>query len=238
MKKILITNDDGIHSNGLLRLARVASKFGEVYVVAPKTERSAMSHKIIIREPIYLEKEVLDADIKCAYSITGTPADCIRIGVGNIIKEKPDLVFSGINNGFNLGKDTQYSATLGAAFEASSMGIRSFAFSEGIDGSREVTDKYIEQIIEDYIDEKLEYNQVLNINFPECKLCEFKGVLTDRTVAKRSYFCDIYHETKEADGRIRFDVEGLKNTEDADPGTDFKAVLDNYISIGKINNHK
>ncbi|MCR5545281.1 MAG: 5'/3'-nucleotidase SurE, partial [Lachnospiraceae bacterium] len=108
-KKILITNDDGIHSKGLIRLAEVAKNFGKVVVVAPDKECSAMSHRITLRESIDVKKVDFPVEGVDAYASTGTPADCIRFGILNIVKCKPDVVLSGINYGFNCGSDIQYS---------------------------------------------------------------------------------------------------------------------------------
>ena len=118
MRKILITNDDGIDSDGIIRLAQVAKEFGEVYVVAPDGQRSAMSHSITLRHSIEAWEVEFPVEGVKAYACNGTPGDCVRIGVLNIVPGRPDNVFSGINYGYNVATDLQYSATAGAAFEA------------------------------------------------------------------------------------------------------------------------
>ena len=143
MKKILITNDDGIQSDGLIRLATMATELGEVWVVAPDGQRSAMSHSITLRDSFDAwEVEFPVAGVH-AYACSGTPADCVRIGVLNIVPGKPDHVFSGINYGYNMASDLQYSATVGAAFEAAFQKIHTIAFSEGSSEVHEVTDRYL-----------------------------------------------------------------------------------------------
>ena len=107
MQKILITNDDGIQSDGIIRLARAAKKYGKVWVVAPDGQRSAMSHRITLRETIEFFPVDFPVEGVHAYASTGTPADCVRFGILNIVKEKPDYVFSGINYGYNSGTDIQ-----------------------------------------------------------------------------------------------------------------------------------
>ena len=111
-KKILITNDDGIKSSGIIRLAKAAQKYGEVWVVAPDSQRSAASHSLTLHGTF----DVYEADFPVegvrAYAISGTPADCIRVGVLNIMPEKPDVIFTGINFGYNAGSDVQYSELL------------------------------------------------------------------------------------------------------------------------------
>ena len=118
MRKILITNDDGIYSDGIIRLAQTAKEFGEVWVVAPESQRSAMSHSITLRHPIEAWNVDFPVEGVHAYACDGTPADCVRIGVLNIVPGKPDNVFSGINYGYNVASDIQYSATAGAASSA------------------------------------------------------------------------------------------------------------------------
>lgn len=235
MRKILITNDDGITSDGIVRLAKAATKFGEVYVVAPDSQRSAMSHNITLREHIDVKEYNFPVDGVKAYSSTGTPADCVRFGILNIVKEKPDVVLSGINFGFNSGTDIQYSATVGAALEAATVGVHAIAFSEGFDDVHEVTNEYLEQMIEKLIDKKLSYNQIWNVNFPSCSLDSFKGILENRTVALNSFYNDRYLEELLPDGTRRLRVDG-QYQENAAPGTDFRAIVDGYISIGIISN--
>lgn len=235
MRKILITNDDGINADGLIRLARAAVKFGEVWVAAPDSQRSAMSHSVTLTKSF----EAWEADFPVegvhAYACTGTPADCVRIGVLNIVPGKPDVVFSGINYGYNLATDLQYSATVGAAFEAAFQGIRTIAFSEHADPCHEVADRYLEEIIAELIDEPLGKNEIHNVNFPGCTLAECKGILRDRKVSDGVFYLDHYEETPSENGRTVFSVVGVRRWE-ADEGTDLRAVLDNYISVGRAKN--
>lgn len=234
-KKILITNDDGITSDGIIRLAKAAKEFGTVYVVAPEDQRSAMSHSITLRHPFEAWKVDFPVEGVHAYACNGTPADCVRIGVLNIVPNKPDHVFSGINYGYNLASDMQYSATAGAAFEASFQGIHSIAFSEDFSDMHETTDKYIKEIIKELIDKPLKDNQIWNVNFPGCKLSECKGVLKDRTLSTDLFYEDSYIETPLEDGRISYMVNGLRKWE-ANEGSDLRAILDNYVSVGIATN--
>lgn len=235
MKKILITNDDGIDSDGIVRLARAAKDFGEVWVVAPDGQRSAMSHSITLRHSV----EVWECDFPVpgvhAYACDGKPADCVRIGTLNIVPGKPDHVFSGINYGYNLATDLQYSATAGAAFEAAFQRIHTIAFSEDASEIHEVTDKYLKEIIADLLDRTLEINQIWNVNFPGCRVNECKGILYDRKVSADNFYDDMYHETVVASGRISYTVEGIRNHQ-ALEGTDLKAIFDQYVSVGIATN--
>lgn len=234
-RKILITNDDGIDSNGIIRLAKVAKEFGEVWVVAPDSQRSAMSHSITLRHPVEAWEVEFPVEGVHAYACNGTPGDCVRIGSLNIIPGKVDHVFSGINYGFNAATDLQYSATVGAAFEAAFQGLHSIAFSEDAKENHEVTDRYLKEIMEKLIDLPLEQNQIWNVNFPCCDLEECKGVLYERTVSTDDFYHDHYNETVLEDGKISYMVEGVRNYE-ASAGTDLRAILDNYVSVGKANN--
>ena len=235
MQKILITNDDGIQSDGIIRLARVAKKYGEVWVVAPDGQRSAMSHRITLRETIEFFPVDFPVEGVHAYASTGTPADCVRFGILNIVKEKPDYVFSGINYGYNSGTDIQYSATVGSALEAACAGVHAIAFSEGASECHEVTDAYLEQMLKELMEQPLEYNQIWNVNFPQCELEKLRGILYDRKIADCGFFIDEYLEEGLENGRIRLTVHGNYNENDPE-GTDFRALVDGYISVGKVNN--
>ena len=235
MRKILITNDDGIDSDGIVRLAKVAIEFGEVWVVAPDSQRSAMSHSITLRHSIEAWKVDFPVPGVHAYACDGKPADCVRIGALNIVSGQPDHVFSGINYGYNVASDLQYSATAGAAFEAAFQKIHTIAFSEDACELHEVTDRYLKEIIAELLEKRLERNQIWNVNFPGCRLSECNGILRDRQVSTEVYFEDRYMETKVSEERISYMVEGIRNY-NASEGTDLKAILDNWVSIGIATN--
>ena len=234
-RKILITNDDGIDSDGIIRLAKAAQKFGEGWVVAPDGQRSAMSHSITLRHGIEVHPYEFPVAGLHANATTGTPADCVRVGGLNIVPGIPDTVFSGINYGYNCAMDIQYSATAGAAFEASFQKVHTIAFSEGASHCHEVTDAYLEQVMGELLDAPLGYGQIWNVNFPDCKLSDCKGVLRERKVSHGGFYRDRYKEEKLADGGICYLVDGVYN-EDAEDGTDFRALVDKYISIGVATN--
>lgn len=233
---ILITNDDGIRADGIIRLARAAQAFGEVWVVAPDGQRSAASHGISLHNPIDVYPQAFPADGVRAFSCTGTPADCVRVGALYIMPEKPDIVLSGINFGYNTATDIQYSGTAGAAFEGTFQGCKAIAFSEGASGCHAVTDHFLPDILRELLSQELSYGQIFNVNFPDCALSECKGILRNRTVSRGMFFRDSYRMTAQlsADG-VRLAVDGAYN-KDAEPGTDFRAVVDGYISIGIVNN--
>lgn len=235
MRKILITNDDGIDSDGIVRLAKVAVEFGEVWIVAPDSQRSAMSHSVTLRHSIEAWKVDFPVPGVHSYACDGTPADCVRIGVLNIVPGKPDHVFSGINYGYNVASDLQYSATAGAAFEAAFQKVHTIAFSEDACEIHEVTDRYIKEIMAFLLDKPLAINQIWNVNFPGCTLSECRGILHDREVSTDDFYKDRYHETVISEGRISYMVEGIRNYHAAE-GTDLRAILDYYVSIGIATN--
>lgn len=235
MRKILITNDDGIGADGIVRLAKAAVEVGEVWVVAPECQRSAMSHGITLRHSI----EAWNVDFPVpgvhAFACDGTPADCVRIGVLNIVPGKPDHVFSGINYGYNVASDLQYSATAGAAFEAAFQKVHTIAFSEDACEIHEVTDRYLHEIIAELLHKPLAINQIWNVNFPGCKLAQCNGILRGREVSTHEFYADRYMETQVSEGRVSYMVEGIRNYH-ALEGTDLKAILDHYVSVGIATN--
>lgn len=236
MKKILITNDDGIQADGLIRLAKAARAFGEVWVVAPDRQKSAAAHSITLHSPVDVCPCDFPAEDVRAFSCTGTPADCVRIGIRAILPAKPDLVLAGINYGYNVGSDIQYSATAGGAFEAAFQGITGIAFSEDASFCHETTDVFLHKVLEELADKKLDEAHIWNVNFPGCAADECRGILYNRTVSRREIYDDSYQVVGELPGGgTRYMVNG-RYQEEAEPETDFRAVLDHYVSIGTVTN--
>ncbi|CAN5614933.1 5'/3'-nucleotidase SurE [soil metagenome] len=162
--RILITNDDGIYSPGIKALAEVAARFGEVRIVAPDVEQSSMGHAITASRPLHYRKTPIDGFE--AYRVNGTPADCVALG--GYHWEKVDLVFSGINIGYNLGNSMWHSGTLAGAKQATLLGMRGVAFSapaidEGVD--YEALKPYAVRVIERLLEDPS--LRLVNVNFPE-----------------------------------------------------------------------
>ncbi len=236
MRRILVTNDDGIHSDGIIRLAECAKNFGEVWVIAPDGERSAASHSITLRTHLDIWPHDFPVSGVHAYSCSGMPADCVRAGGLCLMPGKPDVVLSGINYGYNAATDTQYSATVGAAFEGAFQGFRSIALSEEGTSCHEVADAYLKGILEKWIDRVLPWNWIVNVNFPGCPLKACKGLLENRRASKGSFYKDAYKEKEKLPGGgVRVEVAGIYN-EDAEEGTDFRALVDGYVSVGFLRN--
>ena len=235
--KILITNDDGIYADGIVRLAKVAREFGEVWIIAPEKEKSAASHSITLRHALDVYPiNDFPADGVRAYSCSGTPADCVRVGSLGVMPEKPGIVISGINKGYNMASDIQYSATAGAAFEAAFQGYHPISVSEGFGDMHEVTDRYLTEVLDKVINSPIPRGYIHNINFPGCPLAECRGILYDRKVSPGMYFSDTYDLIEELEnGGVRYMIHGTP-TMTAEEGSDFRAVLDNYVSVGLVNN--
>lgn len=235
--KILVVNDDSINASGIALLAKAAMKFGEVTVVAPAQQCSAMSQKLTIRGELRVEKEEdFPVPVKTAYKVDGTPVDCVKVALHYILTEKPDYVFSGINDGYNVGFDIAYSGTLGAAFEAVMHGIPAMAFSSTMHAPMDIAEDYLEPVIQELLEAELKPGEVWNVNFPSVDPSDFKGILKDRPVAGVPVYQEKYIPTIHSDGSVSLEISGHPlPVEDGVPeGTDVDAVMHGYISIGKV----
>ncbi|MCR4909533.1 MAG: 5'/3'-nucleotidase SurE [Lachnospiraceae bacterium] len=233
---ILITNDDGIDSDGIVRLSEAAREFGRVWVVAPAKENSAASHSITLRHSLEVHPHDFPVEWVEAFSVSGTPGDCVRVGSLSIMPSGPDLVLSGINYGYNMASDIQYSATAGAAFEAEFQGCPAIAFSEAAQKNHQVTDRYLREIMEELMNEPYIPGQILNVNFPGCALHECRGILRDRKVSRLAFYKDRYNVVRKfPDGGAELMVEGFHEP-GTEEGTDYAAILGNYVSVGRVKN--
>ena len=218
--RILVTNDDGISSAALVPLARWAKKFGEVTVVAPKIEQSGKSHGIDIINPFEVKKVQLADDIE-AYSVDSTPADCVRFAILGL-KEKYDFVISGINKGYNIGRDIVYSGTVGAIFEAQNYGIKAMAISTDYT-SFESAIENLDLVGEYFKDNELyKYNSLYNVNIP----LKVKGIRITRQGG--AYYSD---EFIPMENDIWRQVGVFVYKYDGNPELDTDSIMDGYISI-------
>lgn len=232
---ILITNDDGIRADGIIELAKELAKSYKVYVVAPDTQRSATGHAITIHDPIMVNKEYIDDNI-CAYSISGTPADCVKIGIEGLFKDvNIDMVLSGINNGPNLGTDVIYSGTVSAAIEGFVQNKPSIAFSlNEFNVSREAysqASKHALKIVNDIRDKLDIFNDcVLNVNIPNG---EIKGIKITR-LGERKYE-NVLEERISPYGKRYFWIGGKVKELEQEKDSDITAIEDGYITITPVN---
>lgn len=220
--RILISNDDGIYSPGILALARVASRFGEVRIVAPDVEQSSMSHAITATRPLRYRRIRL-GDFE-AYRVNGTPADCVALGTHHW--QHVDLVLSGINLGLNLGNACWHSGTLAAAKQAALLGVRGIALSTAVSENKEPEFKKLDPYIMKVIDMLLkeETMSLVNVNLPE----KPRGIRWTRQ-SVRQYDGKVA-PSKDPMGRpiFWFTVIPLQGAEE---GTDRWAVEHNWVSI-------
>lgn len=207
--KILITNDDGINSNLLHVLVKELEKVHEVVVVAPSEQRSASSHSITIHNSLYVKEVKLNGIRANAYSVSGTPADCVKIALDRLLTDKFDLVISGINYGLNIGTDVIYSGTVSAAIEGVLYKIPSIAVSLDINNNESSiikAAKYTARLLETIQEHYIKNDVVLNINFPE----EFGKTETKIKVCQlgNRLYENCYIETIDADNEVGFRLQG------------------------------
>ena len=231
--RILVVNDDGISATGISHLAKMAAGLGEVWVVAPDQQCSAMSHKITVYGTLEVKQFDFSEASVHAYGVSGTPADCVKVGIKYLMEHKPDIVFSGVNYGYNVGLDILYSGTVAAAMEALLHGIPAIAFSKEMDDNYDVVDANILSITKDLLSRPIQKNEIWNVNFPGCTMSDYRGVLYDRIPAQTQFYLDNYERSAIENNDFRLTINGRRVT-DAEEGTDMRAVLDNYISVGKV----
>ena len=231
---ILITNDDGIYSDGIIRLATIAKEYGNVWVIAPDSQRSGMSHMVTMRGSVELRKVDFPVTDVNAFSCNGSPSDCIKIGILKALTHV-DFVLSGINNNYNITADLQYSATIGAALEASFLKVPAIAFSEGNPNNHAVADFYIKEIIEKLMRDFPGKNTVWNVNFPDCALSECKGIKYDCTVSTDDFYQEKYDE-KIISENVKSYTLGFDRNWKGTEGTDLHAIIENYVAVSKVHN--
>ena len=228
--KILITNDDGIFSDGILALWQALSTIGETLVVAPNQERSASSHSITLNDPIRTQHIEIKKGFN-GWSVNGTPADCVKIAVRTISDNLPDLVVSGINHGSNLGKNVLYSGTVSAAAEGTMLGIPSIAISLASNKADDfnLSKRTAVEMAKFALERKLPQGTFLNVNITSCRTNEVKG----KKITKQGnqFFDDYYEERLDPRKRSYYWIKGDIVDPDTTYEYDGKAVEDNYISI-------
>lgn len=232
-KKILITNDDGIYSKGIKILANTLKELGEITVAAPLTEQSAVGHSITMKYPLRIS-EVYDNGSFFGYAIDGTPADCVKMGIRNIMKEKPDLVVSGINHGSNVAINVIYSGTVSAAREAAIMDTQAIAISLTNHKPKhlETAAKAALIVSKFALENPLPNGVILNVNVPDVPLSEIKGFLF--TKQGSSKWDDYYEQRIDPYGNYYYWLKGEMLFLDEDLNNDIIAVQNNFISITPV----
>ncbi len=231
--KILVTNDDGIEAPGIAALADSLKEIGEVTVVAPLKEQSAVGHAITMQVPL----RVIDYKkngVFFGYAVSGTPADCVKIGIRNILKSPPDLVVSGINHGSNTAINIIYSGTVSAAREAAIMDIPSIAVSVT---NHDATDfrlaaKISKLLAAQLAGKDLPLGTLLNVNVPDVAEKEIAGIKLTRQ--GKSKWDDIYEQRVDPYGKNYYWLTGNLMEVDTEMETDQAAIRKNYVSVSPI----
>lgn len=229
--KILITNDDGINSTGLHILVKEIEKDNEVIVAAPSNQRSASSHSITIHDSLFI-KEVKIGGIKSrAFSVNGTPADCVKIALEKIINGSVDMIISGINYGLNIGTDVIYSGTVSAAIEGVIYKVPSMAVSMDINNSDDAlvqAAKYSRSILKTVNKNHIKNDMVINVNFPE-KINEGIAGIKVCQLGSRIY-TNCYIETINDNNEVGYKLQG-DVCDDSGEDTDVHYIKKRYITI-------
>lgn len=224
MTRILVTNDDGVHAQGIRALADVLRPLGEITIVAPIQEASAIGHALTIRRSLRIE-----AIGHSVYAIDGTPTDCVNIAITHILKDKPDLIVSGINKGWNLGDDVTYSGTVSGALEGALLSIPSIAVSAervGDEAEYGPSARAAAIVAEAVLERGMPKFTLLNINVPAGRNKGFRVTVQ----AKRNHVTSV-SERLDPRGRPYYWIEEGLNEWEPHDRSDYQAVRDGYISI-------
>jgi 5'-nucleotidase len=225
MKKILVTNDDGVRSEGLHELARAVARLGEVIIVAPQVEASAIGHALTLRRPLRVEQHAANV-----FEVDGTPTDCVNVALTRLLESPPDLILSGINKGYNLGDDVTYSGTVAGAMEGALLGIPSIAvslertrgaydFGPAATGAAQVAERIM-------AGSALPLRTFLNINVPKGK---FKGIRI--TVQARRNHITVVDKRTDPRGQDYYWIEEGQNDWEPHDRSDYQAVRDGFMSV-------
>ncbi len=228
--KILLTNDDGINADGILALYDELSKEHDVTIVAPDSERSAVGHGITIYDPLRVKEFRRNGSV-VGYSTSGTPADCVKLAVSTLMKDKPDLVVSGINAGPNVGVNVLYSGTVSGAMEGALLGIPSMAVSLTSWTSQDYSFAAHETsiLVDDIMKMDLPPGTLLNVNIPAIPQKDYLGEKI--TFQSRVAWTDKYEQRTDPGNRRYYWLNGETNDTLYEEGSDAKAVRDGYVSI-------
>ncbi len=226
MKTILISNDDGVHAPGLTYLANALGKIADIIVVAPDRNRSGVSNSLTLEHPLRVV-----TTSNGYFSVNGTPTDCVHLAVTGLLKERPDMVVSGINEGSNLSDDVLYSGTVAAATEGRFLGVPAIAIS--LAGPRcehyDTAAAIAKLLVEHLRTQPLTSDTVLNVNVPDLPFSELKGIQVTRLGTR--HIAEPTIKALDPRGRKIYWVGPPGLEQDAGPGTDFYAVNSGYVSI-------
>lgn len=229
---ILVTNDDSITAPGIRALIEVMTTIGEVVVVAPDSPQSAMGHAITINSTLQINRVSKENSKVVEYSCSGTPVDCVKIAVNEILKRKPDLCVSGINHGSNSSINVIYSGTMSAAVEAGIEGIPAIGFSlldYNWDANFESVKSFVKKISLQVLKHKLPEGVVLNVNFPKLQESEIKGIKICRQA--KAIWEERFDKRKTPMGKDYYWLSGEFVNLDKGEDTDEWALANGFVSI-------
>lgn len=231
--RILCTNDDGIHAPGLKTLERIAAELSDdVWVIAPETDQSGVSHSLSLNDPLRL-REISPRH----FAVKGTPTDCVIMGLRHVMRERrPDLILSGVNRGQNVAEDVSYSGTVAAAIEGTILGVPSIALSQAYGpGGRDAVrwgcaERHAAGVVRQLLELGIERHILVNVNFPDCAPDEVEGVAVSVQGQRNQ---DLLRLDERMDGRGNpyFWVAFEKRRTIPDNGTDLWAIANRRIAV-------
>jgi 5'-nucleotidase len=228
---IFITNDDGIFSKGIKTLIECAKPFGRVVVIAPDKPQSGMGHAITVNNVLRINKSNLFEGVE-AYTCTGTPVDCVKLGIYELMKRKPDLLLSGINHGENTSTNVLYSGTMSAAVEGAMENIPSIGFSLAdfdSDADFSLCEIVVKESIEKVLKNKMPHGVCLNVNVPKISVKDYKGLKVCR--AAHAFWEDRFEKRLDQFGNPYYWLTGEFLNQDKGEDTDLHALENGFASI-------
>lgn len=229
---ILVTNDDGITAPGVRHLIRIMNKIGDVVVVAPDSPQSGMGHAITVNNVLYCNPITIDDGPQIEYNCSGTPADCVKMAINEILNRKPDLCVSGVNHGANSSINVIYSGTMSAAVEAGIEGVPAIGFSlldYNYHADFKQAEQYITEITLTALEKGIPEGIVLNVNIPKLKKDDIKGVKICRQA--NAYWREDFDKRKSPFGQEYYWLSGELINQDKGEDTDLWALDNGYISV-------
>ncbi|MEJ5305094.1 MAG: 5'/3'-nucleotidase SurE [Ignavibacteria bacterium] len=231
--RILVSNDDGIYSEGIIALREAMLELGEVFVYAPHKQQSAVGHAITTHLPLRVNPYYMNGEF-FGYAVTGTPADCVKLAVTTHMKVKPDLIVSGINHGSNAAINVIYSGTVSAATEGTILGIPSIAFSltTYVDFDFTYSKKIAKIIAQAVLKYGLPPGVLLNVNIPPVPEDKIKGIKI--TKQGKSRWNDYFEKRVDPQQREYYWLTGTMDNIEDDEESDIRAIQENYVSVTPI----
>jgi len=229
---ILVVNDDGITAPGIRKLISIASELGDVVVVAPDSPQSGMGHAITVNSTLFLNKLTEKGGVIKEYSCSGTPVDCVKLAVHEILHRKPDLCISGINHGSNSSINVIYSGTMSAAVEAGIEGIPAIGFSlldYNWNADFDSSSKFVRNIITQVLENGLPEGVVLNVNLPAIPENEIKGIKVCRQA--KAFWAERFDKRQTPQGKDYYWLTGEFINQDQGEDTDEWALNNGYVSV-------